>query len=298
MRQITWNRYLLHSSMLSAATFVAALTTAVAASVITGTATSGITSTVNELSGTSSEFIGRTGTFIPLGFAFGAGMVSAVNPCGFSLLPAYLGLYLSANESVTSQSGAHHPLAKALIIGGLVTLGFVVLFAGIGIAISAGAQFLVRWMPWVGLGVGVALIAAGAWRLSGNNLYASLGDRLSARLTDRESLGPKGYFLFGLSYGTASLSCTLPIFLAVVGGSIAVTELLPAVMQFLLYALGMGFVITVLTVSWAFFKTALIRLLRRTLSHASLISAVLLLVAGMYIVYYWLTEGQLLESFA
>ncbi len=28
---------------------------------------------------------------IPLGYAFGAGMVSTVNPCGFAMLPAYLG---------------------------------------------------------------------------------------------------------------------------------------------------------------------------------------------------------------
>jgi len=27
---------------------------------------------------------------LPFGYSFGAGMVSTVNPCGFSMLPAYL----------------------------------------------------------------------------------------------------------------------------------------------------------------------------------------------------------------
>ncbi len=35
---------------------------------------------------------------LPVGYAFGAGMVSAVNPCGFAMLPAYLSLYLGARE--------------------------------------------------------------------------------------------------------------------------------------------------------------------------------------------------------
>ena len=39
---------------------------------------------------------------IPLGYAFGAGMVSTVNPCGFAMLPAYLGLYLGSRDLNTS----------------------------------------------------------------------------------------------------------------------------------------------------------------------------------------------------
>jgi cytochrome c biogenesis protein CcdA len=36
---------------------------------------------------------------LPVGLAFGAGMIAAVNPCGFAMLPAYLSLYLGAEES-------------------------------------------------------------------------------------------------------------------------------------------------------------------------------------------------------
>ncbi|MCZ7569026.1 MAG: hypothetical protein M5U01_10635 [Ardenticatenaceae bacterium] len=35
---------------------------------------------------------------LPVGYAFGAGMIAAVNPCGFAMLPAYLSLYLGLDE--------------------------------------------------------------------------------------------------------------------------------------------------------------------------------------------------------
>jgi hypothetical protein len=42
------------------------------------------------LSAGSSDTILRLGGYLPLGFAFTAGMAAAVNPCGFGLLPGYL----------------------------------------------------------------------------------------------------------------------------------------------------------------------------------------------------------------
>src|SRR5207253_5133298 len=37
------------------------------------------------------------GASLPFGYAFAAGMVTAVNPCGFVLVPAYLGRHLRAD---------------------------------------------------------------------------------------------------------------------------------------------------------------------------------------------------------
>ena len=36
-------------------------------------------------------------------FAFGAGMVALINPCGFALLPAYLGMFLGQKDEGTSR---------------------------------------------------------------------------------------------------------------------------------------------------------------------------------------------------
>ena len=77
----------------------------------------------------------------------------------------------------------------------------------------------------------------------------------------------KGYFLFGISYGIASLSCTLPIFLSVIGTSFAASTILTSLSQFLLYGMGMGVVIMVLTLGVAFFKSAMLGTIRKMLPY-------------------------------
>ena len=56
-------------------------------------------------------------------------------------------------------------------------------------------------------------------------------------------------------------------------------------------------VIMALTLSLAVFKTALVVVLRRAVAYVQPVSAVLMLAAGGFIVYYWLTFGQLLDEF-
>ena len=51
----------------------------------------------------ASEFLSQLAVLLPVGYAFGAGMVSAVNPCGFAMLPVYLTLYLGAEDSTFRQ---------------------------------------------------------------------------------------------------------------------------------------------------------------------------------------------------
>ena len=104
----------------------------------------------------------------------------------------------------------------------------------------------------------------------------------------------KGYFLFGISYGIASLSCTLPIFLSVIGTSFAASTILTSLSQFLLYGMGMGVVIMVLTLGVAFFKSAMLGTIRKMLPYVGPIGSWLMVIAGAYIVFYWLTIGGLL----
>ena len=283
----TWKSYILPG--LAA---VAALTVAVVGAHLTGevSGTSGVNGFVESLSGRSSSYLGNISFLAPLGFAFAAGMASTVNPCGFAMLPAYLGLYLGSGEE-----GKHsvHRLAKALLVGGMVTFGFILLFGVAGIVIGAGARSVVDIIPWLGLVTGIIVAIGGAWMLGGGKLYSSFATRAAAHIGNPGQVSVKGYFLFGISYGVASLSCVLPIFLVVVVSTITVSGTLEAIGQFVLYALGMGLVIMLLTIGMALFKGTIVGILRKVLPHIQTVSAVLMLVAGSYIVYYWLTIGGL-----
>ena len=249
-----------------------ALAVAFIGAILTGDSSGigGVNGFVEFLSGDSSSFLGGLGLLAPFGFAFAAGMASAVNPCGFAMLPAYLGLYLGANEKGNEDVKPVRHLGRALVVGGAVTAGFVVLFGVAGTVIGLGARsFAGGVLPWVGLGVGVVLAIAGSWLIGGGKLYTGIAARASARMGNPGQVSLRGYFMFGLSYGTASLSCTLPIFLAVVGSTLtlAVSNLATSFGQFVLYALGMGAVIMALTIGMAFFKGAMVRTMRQALPY-------------------------------
>ena len=254
----------------------------------------GVNGFVEKLSGGSGSFLGGLGLFLPLGFAFAAGMVSAVNPCGFAMLPAYLGLYLGSGDQTRPDSNPLRQVGRALLVGLSVTGGFVVLFGLAGILLRLGTRpLVVGVLPFVGLAIGVILTALGAWLMSGGKLYSGFAARAASHMGDANQVNVKGYFLFGLSYGTASLSCTLPIFLTVIGTSLAVSGLFPAIGQFLLFALGMGLVIILLTIGIALFKESMVRWLRKAMPYIQPVGAWLMVLAGAYIVFYWLTLGDL-----
>jgi cytochrome c-type biogenesis protein len=103
--------------------------------------------------------------------------------------------------------------------------------------------------------------------------------------------GARNVFLFGVAYGIASLACTLPIFLLVVGSSLVTRGLLASLGQFIGYGLGMGTLLTAVTLSVALFKGALVSWLRKLLPAVHQVSAALMAIAGAFIVAYWLYYG-------
>lgn len=252
---------------------------------------------VESLSGNSSSFFSGLRIIAPLGFAFAAGVASAFNPCGFAMLPAYIGFYLGTVDEGDIGIPGIHQLTKALFVGLSVTSGFVVLFAVVGTVIGFGARSVVgNTLPWIGLAMGVFLVVVGSWLLAGGNLYTALATQLASRMGNPARANASGYFVFGLSYGSASLSCTLPIFLAVVGTSFTVSSIATSFGQFALYAAGMGLVIMTLTLGMALLKGAMSSGMRKVMPYIKPIGTWMMVVAGAYIVFYWLTLGDLLDK--
>jgi cytochrome c-type biogenesis protein len=227
------------------------------------------------------------GTKAPLGYAFVAGMVASVNPCGFVLLPAYLGYYLGDLD-------ARRPTRRALAVSGTMTASFALLFGLAGIVAALAASALTSSLPWIGTAVGVGLIVLAGVLASGRELTTSLGPRMAQHMrTATRDRGLGGYAAYGVAYGLASLGCTLPVFLGVVGTSLQLHGLADAIWQFVLFGIGMGTVLAVLTIATAWTGDGLIRRARTLGRYIGWASAVLLWLAGAYVVYYWLTAIRL-----
>lgn len=247
---------------------------------------------MSELQALLAGWLTELAAVLPVGFAFGVGMVAAVNPCGFAMLPAYLSLYLGAHEEDFGKSPSMTRLVRALLVGATVSSGFVVLFGLAGLIVSASGNLLLEVMPSLGIVIGGVLALVGLWMLAGRTLHAGAFERFAGHVGDTSNVSVPGFFLFGLAYGAASLSCTLPGFLAVVGSSLASGDVLAGAGRFLGFALGMAAVLMTLTLALAFFKQGLVKWLRKAVPYVQLASAVLLVLAGAYVIFYWLSSGS------
>jgi cytochrome c-type biogenesis protein len=249
------------------------------------------------LQGEISQWLGQLAGILPFGYAFGAGMVSAVNPCGFALLPVYLSLYLGAEDKGFRGKSLVSRLVKSFWIALMVTSGFGLLFGVVGAIVSAGGTFLMGVMPWFAVVIGIALMLLGAWMLFGNTFSFHFFLGIAGKIGDPREISVFGFFLFGVAFGATSLGCTLPIFLMVVGSSATSGDFSTGILQFLSYILGMGSVMQLLTLGIAVVKEGVvIGALRRLLPYVQKASALLLLGAGGYIVFYWLSSGLLVVA--
>ena len=217
-----------------------------------------------------------------LAFAFTAGMLATVNPCGWAMLPSFVAYYLGSRQAGYDEQPFITRLWDGLLLGLLVTSGFLVVFGGAGIAISSGLRVIVQWVPFVALLVGIALTLLGIWLLAGRSLPFSL----PALNVDLQSRNPKTAFLFGIAYALASLGCTLPVFLVVVGTSLTAAGATGNAVMFFSYSAGMAVVLMAVSLSAALVKGAVTESLRGLLPYVHRIGAVMLILAGLYLIWY------------
>lgn len=225
--------------------------------------------------------------FAALGASLTAGMLAAFNPCGFALLPGYLALFLGD----TTGSAPQRVIRCSLAVSAAVTGGFVVVFGAVGILISALAWRITAYTPYLTLIVGPLLVVLGIWLLTGRELKLRL-----PRMRGRVGATPAGIFVYGMIYATVSLSCTLPIFLIAVTGALRSSSPLAGFSVVLAYALGMGLVMTALTLAIALARTSLVAGSRNMVKYVNRVSGALLLAAGAYLSGYGYIEIQLLRG--
>jgi cytochrome c-type biogenesis protein len=215
---------------------------------------------------------------VPLAYAFTAGLVAAVNPCGFPMLPAYLSFFIGTDDEV--DAGSRVP--RALLSGLAVSVGFLAVFAALGIPINAGVSWIYELMPWFTIVIGIAMAGLGVAMLGGYRLKVAL-PQVQRSVRDRRF---RSMVLFGVSYAVASLSCTLPIFLTYVAGTARRSNYASGLLAFVAYGAGMTLVLLVLSLALALARDSMVRRMRAVLRYVDRIAAGMLVVVGAYLVYY------------
>ncbi|MDE0066201.1 MAG: cytochrome c biogenesis CcdA family protein [Acidimicrobiaceae bacterium] len=225
-------------------------------------------------------------------FPFALGLVAAFNPCGFALLPVYLSYFLGVDGDEKASRLA--TIVRGLVVGLVMTAGFIAVFGICGVAfetiVNEGTVF--EYTGYLTIAIGVLMLPLGVFMALGKDFVLRL-PKLNLGTGSRDL---SSVFLFGVSYAVVSLSCTIGLFLSSVTTSFTTDGWLEGLGNFLAYALGMGALITFLTMSLALAKTDVAKGMRQVLPYVGRFSGFVLLIAGLYLIDYGYFEIRVLSG--
>lgn len=267
--------------------------------------------------------------------ALTAGMLAAVNPCGFALLPAYLSVLVAGDQprrgaggavrgrpvessavadvasgsraELSSSSGADASAGAGAVPGSRETVAAVGRALRCTAALTAGyvavfGVFGLVLSPLTGL-----LLPRVPWLtvVFGLGLLALGGWLLAGRSLPTPGKGIRAprltgtaasMVLFGMAYAVASLGCAIGPFLAIVVSSLRAGSIVEGVALFVSYAAGMGLVIGVTALAVALVRVSAVSRLRRAAAFVPRIGGAVLVVAGAYVAYYGWYELRLAKN--
>jgi cytochrome c biogenesis protein CcdA len=221
-------------------------------------------------------------------FALTAGVLAAFNPCGFALLPAYLTLIVTGSAEVGFSRVAALRRATGFALG--MTLGFAAVFTAFGLLFvlaTAGLQgSILPYLSYVTVAIGLALIVLGVRMARGHEVGVP-GLRLKGRAP---TLAFGSQAAYGASFALASMACTIGPFLAVVSGALNQGGPIAKVLPFVIYAIGMGTSILIVSIVAALAGSTVVATLRRRTPAIMRAAGWFMIVAGTYALLYGLAE--------
>lgn len=199
--------------------------------------------------------------------AFTAGMVATFNPCGFSLLPAYIGAFVAGDAT---DQRVDQRVMRAVGVAAAVSVGFIAVFTIAGLLIDQLTGPTRQRLPWVT----IAMVLGWKPTVAVRSPNLTSGRRGIAAMA--------GY---GATFAIASLSCTIGPFLAVTG--VALTQsTAQGMLTYVAYALGMGTIILAISVAAAVAHSSVARVMGRLSRAMGRVGGVLMVAAGGYAVWY------------
>lgn len=216
-----------------------------------------------------------------LSLSFIRGLVASINPCGFVLLPTYLMYFLgvSAADGLSQKA----PISRALLVGSMVSAGFLAVFFAIGAVTQYWTGWLLENSKYATAVVGVLFVALGIAMLFGFKLPIAT----PTVNTGERNRTVSSMFLYGIAYAVASLGCTLPLFISTLFQTGKNEGYWKGVANVVMYAVGMALVVISLTLALATANAGFVRWLKSKMQYVEMVSGAFVLLSGVYLLWYF-----------
>ncbi len=216
-----------------------------------------------------------------LSLSFIRGMLAAVNPCGFVLLPTYLLYFLGLSNAESGVRTA--PIRRALVVSAAVSAGFLSVFLVVGAIAELFTNWVVANAKYLTAVIGVGLVVLGVAMLFGYRLPIAT-PKLDAGGRDRTV---RSMFVYGIAYAVASIGCTIGLFIATLFQTAGRKGYVAGVANVVAYGLGMALLITALTVTLAVANVGLLKVLRSGMQYVEMLAGAFVLLSGLYLLWYF-----------
>lgn len=206
-----------------------------------------------------------------LWLAFTLGVGSAASPCLLPLYPGFLA-YLTANTSMLGGRWASG-LVGILILAGVLTTMLVVAVVLTVVAVPFGAV-----LGYLIPAVDVLLIVLGVLLLAGRDPFARLPG-IAVPIV-RQPLAQA--YLYGVLLGPLALPCAGAFALSLIAYSVGLAETLPRLVTFVVFGLGFGLPLVILSLLAATRRQAVVRWITRHHRAVQVIGGLLLVGVGVW----------------
>ena len=226
-----------------------------------------------------------------LAVAVVAGVASFFNPCSFTVLPAYLAQYYTAEEP-----GEEANNKKILLFGLIAALGMTVFnillgslvgVLGVGFGQSLGLageapSSLVRWLRGV---IGGLLLILGFSHATGRGISFYSFELFFQKIGLDKPKNPFGrMFSYGFGYTLLGIGCGGPILAGLSVFALSQGGFSQALLAFLVYSLVMASLMVLISILVAFSKETLLKDLRQSVMAIKRFSGIFLLLVGLFLI--------------
>ena len=248
--------------------------------------------------------------------AFLSGLAAFFSPCSFPLLPGYITYYFKVGadaqrrkreEDAEEEVSRGQQARTGLRLGTVSGLGIVVVYLVLGVivigALLLGVNAFDEVVVYLKPVVGVILVVMGVLTLLDIAINTGYITAPFRRLKERihPSKGPKrptfnttGLFLYGVGYGSASASCSAPIFIVLAFAAVSTGRTIDAVMTLSVFLFSLWLFMTVVSVVLTMSEEKVKTGMMRHYIWIKRVTGVVFVIAGVYLLYLFLgSEGYL-----